>query len=127
VNNSGGPAMLLRNDQPPGSHWLTVRLRGAGWNRFGIGARVSVTAGGRTQIAEVRAGNSYASTSDPRLHFGLGKAAKAERVVVRWPGGGVSTLKDIPANRELVVDQTSLTRPHFHPARAPRTPPPFRQ
>jgi enediyne biosynthesis protein E4 len=111
VNNSGGPAMLLRNELPPGRHWLTVRLRGAGMNRFGIGARVSVTAGRRTQIAEARAGNSYASTSDPRLHFGLGAAAKAERIVVRWPGRGVSTLRSIAVDREVVVSQAGTRHP----------------
>jgi hypothetical protein len=106
VNNSGGPAMLLRNDAPPGHHWLTVRLQGRRPNRFGIGARLSVTAGGRTQIAEARAGHSYASTSDPRLHFGLGAAARADRIVVRWPGGRVSTLRDVPADRELILKET---------------------
>jgi enediyne biosynthesis protein E4 len=111
VNNSGGPAMLLRNELPPGRHWLTVRLRGAGKNRFGIGARVSVTARGRTQIAEVRAGNSYASTSDPRLHFGLGAAAKAERIVVRWPGGGVSALRSVTVDREVVVSEARTRHP----------------
>jgi hypothetical protein len=103
VNNCGGPAMLLRNELPPGRHWMTVRLDGAAPNRFGIGARVKVTAGGRSQIAEVHAGNSYASTSDPRLHFGLGSAARADRIVVRWPRGGSSTLVNVPADREVVV------------------------
>jgi enediyne biosynthesis protein E4 len=87
-----------------------VRLEGARPNRFGIGARVSVTAGGRTQIAEARAGHSYASTSDPRLHFGLGAAARVDRLVVRWPGGGVSMLKDVRADREVVVKQTRSER-----------------
>lgn len=118
VNNCGGPAMLLRNNRPPlrapgvasllalpGRHWLTVRLDGAPPNRFGIGARVSVTSGGRTQLSEARAGHSYASSSDPRLHFGLGAAARAERIVVRWPGGGVSKLAGVAADREVVLRQ----------------------
>jgi hypothetical protein len=82
-----------------------VRLAGAPPNRFGIGARVSVTAGGRTQLAELHAGNSYASTSDPRLHFGLGAAARAARLVVRWPRGSVSTLTGVPADREVMLKE----------------------
>jgi len=81
---------------------------GAPPNRFGIGARVSVTAGGRTQVAEVHAGSSYASTSDPRLHFGLGGASEAERVVIRWPRGGVSRLAHVAADREVVVKENRL-------------------
>jgi hypothetical protein len=103
VNNCGGPAMLLRNELPSGRHWLTLRLDARSPNRFGIGARVSVTADGRTQIAEARAGHSYASTSDPRLHFGLGAASRAARVTVRWPRGGISTLTDAPVDREVVI------------------------
>jgi hypothetical protein len=84
---------------------LKLRLQGAPTNRFAIGARVRVTAGGRTQIAEVRAGHSYASTSDPTLHFGLGAAAKVDRIVVRWPQGAVTTQVNVKADRELTVTE----------------------
>ncbi len=103
VNNCGGPAMLLRNELPRGRHWLTVRLQGDRPNRFGIGARVSVTASGRTRVAEARAGHSYASTSDPHLHFGLGAATRVDKLVVRWPCGGITTLTDLSTNREILV------------------------
>src|SRR4029453_5842669 len=56
-------------------------------NRDGVGARVTVTAGGRRIVRERKGGGSYLSASDPRLHFGLGEAARAELVEVRWPGG----------------------------------------
>jgi enediyne biosynthesis protein E4 len=106
VNNCGGPAMLLRNELPAGHHWLAVRLDGAPPNRFGIGARVSVTAGGRTQIAEACAGHSYASTSEPRLQFGLGAAARVDRLTVRWPRGTVTTLSELKTDREVVVRES---------------------
>src|SRR5947209_8158943 len=101
---TGQPGTRTRPRTPvwvrrPGRHWLTVQLEGGRPNRFGIGARVSVTAGGRAQIAEARAGHSYASTSDPRLHFGLGAAARVDRILVRWPGGGVSTLGRVTVDR----------------------------
>ena len=52
---------------------------------------------------DVAAGDSYASTHDPRLHFGLGKAEKADEVLVRWPDGTRTILKNVPARRVLVV------------------------
>jgi hypothetical protein len=121
VNNNGGPAILLRNetirpttnDQRPttdGSpagrsdhHWLRIRLVGRAPNRFAVGARVTVRAGGLCQVREVRAGHSFASSSDLRAQFGLGRAARAERIVVRWPGGRVTTLVGVAADREVTV------------------------
>ncbi|OGG52094.1 MAG: hypothetical protein A3F84_19785 [Candidatus Handelsmanbacteria bacterium RIFCSPLOWO2_12_FULL_64_10] len=72
-------------------------------NRDAIGARVSVTAGGRTQMREVRCQSSYLSTSDVRVHFGLGEAAVVDRIEVRWPGGRVDVLEKVSADRVLVV------------------------
>jgi enediyne biosynthesis protein E4 len=51
----------------------------------------------------VRSGDGYISQSDLRLHFGLGKALKAEKIVIRWPSGLVETLRDLPANQYYVV------------------------
>jgi hypothetical protein len=85
--------------------WLRVRLQGRRPNRFGIGARVTLTAGGRTRVAEVHAGNSYASSSDPRLHFGLGSATTVERLEVRWPRGVRSVRENVAANQEVTVKE----------------------
>jgi hypothetical protein len=103
VSNNSGPPILLLNAAGNGRSWLRVRLRGRAPNRFGIGARVRLTAGGRTQVAEARAGHSYASTSDPRLHFGLGAATRVTRLEVRWPRGATSVLTDVRANQEVIV------------------------
>jgi hypothetical protein len=111
VNNNGGPAMLLRNNlaapapaaaRPErGPHWLRLRLVGRAPNRFVVGARVTLEAGGLRQVRDVRVGHSFASSSDVRLHFGLGRHTRADRIVVRWPGGRLTTLVDIPADREV--------------------------
>jgi hypothetical protein len=103
VSNNGGRPILLWNTAGSRRPWLRVRLQGRKPNRFGIGARVRLTAGGRTQIAEARAGHSYASTSDPRLHFGLGDATRVERLEIRWPRGARSLLENMPANQEVTV------------------------
>jgi hypothetical protein len=63
-----------------------------------IGARVSVDAGGLTQIDEVRGGGSYNSSNDTRLHFGLGKEANVSKLEVRWPSGLRQEFKNVPAD-----------------------------
>lgn len=104
VNNNNGPAMLLRNEVGSRQHWLRLRLEGRPPNRFAVGARVTLTIGRAIQVKEVRAGNSYASSSDPRLLFGLGSARRA-RLTVRWPDGGIRRLEIQEVDRELVVRQ----------------------
>lgn len=87
VNNLSDRPMLLVNQASNGNHWLGLRLIGTVSNRDAIGARVTVQATGRTWVDEVRSGSSYSSSSDLRLHFGLGSVSKIESIVVRWPGG----------------------------------------
>jgi hypothetical protein len=63
-----------------------------------VGARVTVKAGKLVQLNEVRAGGSYLSSNDPRLHFGLGGEAKMDEVEIKWPSGKVEILHDVPAD-----------------------------
>src|SRR5262249_9325141 len=95
--------VLLRNRTRNGGHWLRVKLQGSKSNRDGFGAKVEVTAGGKSQVLEARANSSFESASDPRVHFGMGQAAQVDEVRVRWPLGRVSELKNIRANQEIVV------------------------
>jgi len=83
----GGLASVMRNDLPPGKSWLLLDLVGTRSNREAIGARISLTAGGKRMIREVQRGNSYLSQDDRRAHFGLGDAESVESLVVRWPSG----------------------------------------
>jgi hypothetical protein len=76
-------------------------------NRDGIGAAVRIEAGGRAQVRELRSGYSYLTTNDLRLHFGLGAAARIDRLHVRWPSGLVESLSDLPAD-ELVLLREGL-------------------
>jgi hypothetical protein len=103
VNN--GPAVLLHNRGPRGSGWITVLLSSKRSNRRGIGGRVVVTAGGTIQTRELHAGSSYLSCSAGEASFGLGKAHKVDELVVHWPSGTVTTLRDVPADRRLVVEE----------------------
>ena len=88
LTSNGGHPLVLRNDLKSGNKSLRLRLRQPGTkNTDALGAVVHVTAGGVTQRRVVRTGGSYLSQGDLALTFGLGKAARAERIAVRWPDG----------------------------------------
>ncbi len=87
INNSGAKPLLLVNQAANSNHWIGISAVGTRSNRDGIGASVSVVAGGKRWIQEVRSGSSYLSSSDLRLHFGLEAASKIDRVEVDWPSG----------------------------------------
>ena len=72
---------------------------------MGIGARVTVSAGGMTQIDEVRGGGSYNSSNDTRLHFGLAKAANIDRITVQWPSGVKQEFTGISADVFYVIHE----------------------
>jgi hypothetical protein len=105
VVNLNDRPVLLRNESPAANSWLQILLRGTTSNRDGVGARVAVTAGGRTQVTEKKSASGYLSTNDPRLHFGLGDNATAERVEIRWPSGTTQLLEDVRAGQLLRVTE----------------------
>ena len=87
INNMNDYPMLLVNVAKNKNHWLGVRLIGVQSNRDAIGARVTVHAAGWKAVDEVRSGSSYDSSSDLRLHFGLGQIHQVDAIEVRWPTG----------------------------------------
>ena len=103
VFNVNGPPSILINDNKNPNHRVIFKLVGTTSNRAAIGARVTITAGGVTQLREVTAGNSYISQSDLRLHFGLGKEDRIEKIEIRWPNGKTEGLKDIAADAIYTV------------------------
>ena len=104
VNNSHDPPSLLKNYGQQGN-WILLKLLGTRSNRDAIGAKVTVRAGGRQQLQEVRSGGGYISQSDFRLHFGLGLATKIDVLEIRWPSGLVEKLKGVQANQILSVKE----------------------
>jgi len=103
VNTDSTPS-ILRNDGGNRNRWLSVRLRGTKSNRMGLGARLTTRTGSLEQIAEATTAGSIFSASDSRVHFGLGAATEAD-LEIRWPSGTVQTLKAIPANQIIEVDE----------------------
>jgi hypothetical protein len=101
VNNCHERPSLLENRGGNRGTWLALKLGGTRSNRSAIGARVRLTAGGRSQVGEVVSGGSWASQSDLRLHFGLGAARIVERIQVRWPSGIVQEVENVAVNQIL--------------------------
>jgi WD40 repeat protein len=102
VSDWDNAVQIFRNDGENGNHWLEVRLRGESSNRFGVGARVRIVAGAKSQIREITAG-SGTSTQPLIAHFGLGRAERADLLEVRWPSGKVEILEAVAADRLLVI------------------------
>jgi len=95
---------IIRNESPvDGRHWLSVRLMGTGSNRDGVGALMTVEAGSLKLVAEVHAGRGYQSHFGTEVHFGLGPNKRVDRLTVRWIGGGVDVLHDLPVDSRLIV------------------------
>ena len=105
--------VLLRNVAKDSNHWLTLKLLGGPKSpRDAVGAKVFVTAGGMRQRADVFSGASYASSSDQRLHFGLGSATKVDKIEIVWPDGFNEDVK-VPTVDEIVtiVEGKGIARP----------------
>ncbi len=96
-NMNAHPSLLVNPIKSP-NHWIAFRTIGTKSNRDGIGARISLQAGGRVREDEVRSGSSYSSNSDMRVHFGLGAADKIDFVQVRWPTGLVERFEKLLVN-----------------------------
>jgi enediyne biosynthesis protein E4 len=87
INNIYDKPSLLVNTVRSGNHWIAFKTVGTRSNRDGIGAKITVKAGKRTLVDEVRSGSSYISQNDLRVHFGLGSAERVDAVQVHWPSG----------------------------------------
>jgi hypothetical protein len=104
VTNNGGPAELLHNSGS-GNNAIVLTLVGTKSNRSAVGARVRITTGSVTQLREVKAGSSYLGQSELRVHAGLGRAARVDRVELRWPSGVTETIDNLPANMRVTITE----------------------
>ena len=105
VENLDGKPTILRNDGGNGNNWVTLKLTGRGRNCEAIGARVKLVSGDLVQWDEVRAGDSYLSSSDKRLHFGLGRRGKVDLVEIHWPDGQIESLRGPGVNQFVFVEE----------------------
>jgi enediyne biosynthesis protein E4 len=95
--------LLLRNRDSSAHHWLTLELEGTRGNRDGYGALITLKAGDRTWKAEAMCNTGFLMQSDPRVHFGLGDAQRADSLEIRWPGGKIQRLENQGVDRILRI------------------------
>jgi enediyne biosynthesis protein E4 len=118
ISNMNAPPSLLVNDVRNPNHWIAFHLIGTSYaaasqtlrtNRDAIGARITMHAGPRLFVDEVRSGSSYDSNSDMRVHFGLGSATKLDSVQIRWPSGLVETFDNLAVDKIHSIKEGSGT------------------
>jgi len=95
--------VLLKNSGAGGNNWLKIRLQGVKSNRDGFGAKVRMTAAGKTQIRELVSGSGYFSANAKELHLGLGKAELIDRLDIIWPSGIQQAFDNIEPNRTILI------------------------
>jgi hypothetical protein len=93
VANQRGPLLVYKNTAAPENGWVGFELEGSESNRSAVGAQVRVYWAGQEQLQEVSGGSGFCAQSQRRLHFGLGRGARVERAVIRWPSGKVQTIE----------------------------------
>jgi hypothetical protein len=101
----GGRAKLFRNISTTDNHWITIALSGTRSNRMAIGAEVRLRTDITSQWNQVTTSVGYASSSDNRVHFGLGAATHIQELEIRWPSGARQLLKSIDADRVLEITE----------------------
>lgn len=104
MTTNGGAAVLFRNDGVS-NRSVRIKLVGAKSNRNGLGATVKLTAGSASQTQMLRSGSSYLSASELVLTFGLGSAAHADSIEIRWPSGQVDKLEKVAAGQTITVQE----------------------
>ena len=103
IANNGQAPDLLRNEGPNTNNSLLIRTIGSESNRDGIGARLRLSVGEQILVREVKAGSSYLSQNDRRIHFGLGREERIDQLEIQWPSGMMDIVRDIEANQILTV------------------------
>jgi hypothetical protein len=115
INNDGkidmivsvinGPAQLLINRSTMQNHWILLKLTGTKSNRDGLGTKVKITTSHGSQFNEATATVGYNSSSDKRVHFGLGDTTRIDRIEINWPSGIRQVLTDVKADQILAVTE----------------------
>jgi hypothetical protein len=106
LTTNGGAPRLWRNDGGNKANSVRIVLRGTKSNRSAIGTKIEARTGGGTLHRMVRSGSSYLSQSELPLMLGIGDAPKIESLILRWPSGTVTQLKDVTANQIVTISES---------------------
>ena len=107
VDFEGAP-VLMRNTSTTPNHWITLDLRGNGQNRFAYGAQLRAKTGEHIWTGQVSPASSYLSSSDPRIHWGLGTTDALDTLEIRWPDGKKETLHNVAGNRIVTIMEAQI-------------------
>jgi enediyne biosynthesis protein E4 len=107
VANQKGPLLIYKNNVAPGHQWIQFALKGTRSNKGAIGAQVTLFWNGKKQTQFITGGEGFCAQNMRRLHFGLGKDAKPEKAVIRWPSGALQTVAKLKANQIHEVIEAS--------------------
>ncbi len=105
VTSNNGPAWVLLNETNTTNHWITLKLVGVKGNHDAIGAQVRIATPAGERFATATTAGSYQSSSDKRVHFGLGAADVVREIEVRWPSGIRQIIKDVRADQVLTITE----------------------
>ena len=114
-----GPIKLFHNISDRNNHWILLKLVGTKSNRMAIGAQIRITTeDGRSQWNEVTTAVGFASSSDSRVHFGLGANRRIKEIEIRWPSGIRQILQEVEVDRIMTIQETATLT--FYPLRTRR-------
>ena len=105
VTTNDGPLHVLHNETRTSNHWLILHLVGHKSNRDAIGAEVKIQTLKGAQFATVTTAGSYLSSSDKRVHFGLGPESSIQSLEIRWPSGIMQQLANVKGDQILRIDE----------------------
>jgi enediyne biosynthesis protein E4 len=105
VSALNAPGEIWMNQSPGNNHWIEFKLQGVKSNRDGIGARIKVVTKSGAQYNHMTTSCGYASSSAGPVHFGLGANATVDLVEIHWPSGIVQTMKNVEADRVVIVKE----------------------
>ena len=105
IANIDNPCKFIRNNKGNQNNWILLDLKGTTSNRDAIGALVTIVSDGKSQVAQKKSTTGYLSQGDPRMHFGIGKSDKIEKISIRWPSGKMQELTDVTPNQILKINE----------------------
>ena len=106
VNVLNGPPELFMNRSANHNHWILLKLVGVADNRDGLGTQIKITTAHGTQYNQATTAVSYNSSSDKRVHFGLGDDAVIDKIELAWPTGRKQVLTHVKADQILTITET---------------------
>lgn len=122
MNSIESEAIILQNNAPK-KNAISISFNGKGANKFGIGARAYLYAGGKLQYQQLMLTRGFQSAVEPRLHFGLDSVSSVDSILVVWPDQSYQVIPNVPANQPLIVHQEhaggSFSYAEFFPEKAP--------